>query len=188
MDGEEELQENFDPERYQGLWYDVARFPKFFDRNTPWQTAEYTLKTDDRGDYIEVHNTAYYEDGTVKKDIDGTARPVDPNEPAALYVSFPNIFSVLFGDPDRANYLVHATDYDTYAVVGSYDRRSLYILARERPITMEKYEELLEYVTELEYDVNNLQEDYGSVDRPAKSIDRTKRAPHQEEEDICVIS
>lgn len=75
-------------ERYQGLWYDVARFPKFFDRTTPWQTAEYTLKNDEKGKYVEVYNTAYNKDGSVKKDIFGKARIVNPEEPAALYVSF----------------------------------------------------------------------------------------------------
>ena len=159
------LQENFDLTRYAGLWYDVARFPKFFDKNTPWETAEYTPMEDpETGEiFIEVHNTAYNKDGTIKKEITGTAEIVDPDHPAALHVSFSNLFSFL-SNPNRANYLVHKTDYENYAIVGSYDRNSLYLLARERPITRELYHKMLEYVESLGYDIEELQRDYRSVD------------------------
>lgn len=185
---EEELQRNFDPIRYQGLWYDVARFPKFFDRDTPWQTAYYTLKTDNDGKYIEVHNTAYNRDGSVKKEITGTARAVDPKQPAALYVSFPNIFALLFGDPSTANYLVHETDYETYAIVGSYDRNSLYLLARQRPISIELYKKLLYRVAALEYSIIQLQEDFGAIDR-GRGSQALIQSNHDEDEDdeTCII-
>lgn len=177
------LQKDFDLKRYQGLWYDVARFPKFFDRTTPWQTAEYTLRNDENGEYVEVHNTAYNEDGSVKKEIFGKAIIVDSKEPAALYVSFSNLFSFFFGDPDTANYLVHETDYENYAVVGSYDRRSLYLLARQRPVTEEFYEDLLKYVDELGYDVRELQEDYGAIEYKNKSNNNV----NSESDDECII-
>jgi apolipoprotein D and lipocalin family protein len=178
------LQKDFDLERYQGLWYDVARFPKFFDKTTPWQTAEYTLKNDEKGKYVEVYNTAYNKDGSVKKDIFGKARIVNPEEPAALYVSFSNIVSFFFGDPDTANYLVHETDYDSYAVVGSYDRTSLYLLARQRPVTIEFYEKLLKYVNELGYDIRNLQEDYGAIEQEKE---KEFKSANSESDDECVI-
>lgn len=154
-----ELQKDFDPSRYQGLWYDVARFPKFFDKHTPWMTAEYTLK----GKHLKVHNIGYNEDGSVRSEIRGRAIVVDPRQPAALYVSFPNIFSEIFGNPEIPNYLIHATDYETYSVVGSYDKKSLYILARERPISQFLFGKLLEYVSDLGYDISRLQQDYLSV-------------------------
>lgn len=157
------LQEDFDISRYQGLWYDVARFPQFFDMNTPWETAYYTLKSDENGSYIKVHNTAYHKDGCVKNEIIGRADIVDSNQPAALYVSFPHIFSFLFGNPNVANYLIHATDYENYAIVGSYNKKSLYILSRQRPMSREFYNDLLDYVESLGYDITHLQEDYESL-------------------------
>lgn len=158
------LQQNLDLARYQGLWYDMARIPKFFDKNNAWQTAEYTLMKDSDGEpYLKVHNIAYYENGDIKKEITGTARIVDPDQPAALNVSFGNFFS-LFVNSDYANYLIHKTDYDNYAIVGSYDRDSLYILVRKRPISLEFSYELLDYVDELGYDVGKLKMDYGAVE------------------------
>jgi len=179
-----ELQKNLDLERYQGLWYTAARIPKFFDRDTPWETAQYTLKheyndSDGENDgnekvetYVEVHNTGYYEDGKIKDEIIGSAVVVDPREPAALKVSFPGYsffqsLANIFGGKPEANYLVHRTDYKTYAIVGSYDKQALYLLVRQRPISREIYNRMLNYVKGLGYDITMLVEDYGAVDELA---------------------
>jgi len=171
-----ELQPDFDLKRYQGLWYNAARIPQPFDMNTPWETAEYTLKEGDlstavdKSPYIEVINTAYQKDGRVRGKIVGSAvylgtrsgKSVRYNTDAAeLYVSFPT------GQPkeenQKPNYLVHKTDYDRYAIVGSYDGSNLYILSRTRPLDEGTYSRILNYVDSLGYDISLLRTDYGAV-------------------------
>jgi apolipoprotein D and lipocalin family protein len=154
-----ELQQNFDPERYMGLWYTAARIPQFFDRNTPWETAEYEIIKDG---LIKVKNTAYNKNNSIKGQIIGTAEVIDDDEPAALYVSFPT------GRPRPSkiypNYLINKTDYDNYSVVGSLDGKNLYFLVRERPISENLYSRMLAYAKHLGYDVTKLVQDYGAID------------------------
>ena len=111
-----------------------------------------------------VENTGYNTDGTVKDNIIGNAKVLSN---AALRVEFPTSF--LFQkspermDPRVANYLVHATDYVSYAIVGSYDKSNLYILTRNRPISREFYDSLVRYCSGLGYDVGKLREGYGAI-------------------------
>jgi apolipoprotein D and lipocalin family protein len=153
-----ELEDNLDLEKYQGLWYNAARIPQPFDMDTPWETAEYKIidaKT------VSVTNTAYMKDGRVRGKIEGTAQVMN-NDTSTLYVSFPT------GQPKsvnpEANYLIHETDYETYAVVGSYDGSNLYILSRTRPMSISLYRHILRYVEKLGYDITLLQKDYGAVE------------------------
>ncbi|MFS8159022.1 MAG: lipocalin family protein [Candidatus Roizmanbacteria bacterium] len=160
------MQKNLDLARYQGLWYDAASIPQFFNRNVAWQTAEYTLMTDDTDGidtpYVRVHNIAYNTDGSIKNQITGRAVVVDAKDPAALNVSFGGIFS-LFSNPERANYIVHDTDYDTYSIVGSDDGSNLYFLVRERPIQEDLYAQMVEYARNLGYEVERLREGYHAI-------------------------
>lgn len=149
---------------YTGKWYTAASIPRPFDRGTAWKTADYELFPTREGQspIIRVTNTAYNQDNSVRGKITGTARSVEPDNPAALYVSFPT------GQPGptetpKANYLIHDTDYESYAIVGSYDGSNLYLLVRHRPVAREFYNRLVEYAQRLGYDVRKLVEDYGAV-------------------------
>jgi len=152
------LQQNFDVSKYMGIWYNAARYPQPFDMNTPWETAQYSILSPTK---IEVKNTAYNEDNSVRGQIIGSAEVFDPNIKSRLYVSFPT------GQPRPQNpipnYLIHATDYDDYSIVGSYDKSNLYILVRQRPITRSHYNELLKLAVSFGYDTSKLQQDYGAV-------------------------
>jgi len=150
------LQDDFDLKRYLGHWYNAASIPQPFDRNTPWETADYRVLDPST---VEVLNTAWNKDETMRGKIVGTAELTDL--PGALYVSFPT------GQPRPpnpvANYLVHKTDYVRYAIVGSYDGSNLYILSRVRPMSRALYDNILEYVKVLGYDVNLLKEGYRAI-------------------------
>lgn len=163
------LQADLDLKRYQGLWYEAARIPQVFDQDTPWATAEYELEggRGGRPASLKVTNTAYQRDGRLRGRIVGTAVMIDDQrgEPAnlsRLYVSFPT------GQPmeeqQKANYLIHRTDYDRYAIVGCYDGSNLYILSRTRPMQYELYRKLVQFAAQLGYDISRLQEDYGALE------------------------
>jgi lipocalin len=92
------LETSFKPALYTGLWYLAGRIPQAFDRNTAWETAEYSILNNN---LIKVVNTGYNEDNTIKGQITGTAEIVGPS---ALYVSFPTGMSKVLGK--IANYLI----------------------------------------------------------------------------------
>lgn len=153
-----ELEDNLDLERYQGLWYNAARIPQPFDMDTPWETAEYKIIDENT---VSVTNTAYMKDGRVRGKIEGTAQVMN-NDTSTLYVSFPT--GQPRSDNPEANYLIHKTDYETYALVGSYDGSNLYILSRTRPMSLSLYRRLLRYVEKLGYDITLLKKDYKAIE------------------------
>ncbi len=150
---------------YMGKWYTAASIPQPFDRGTAWKTADYELaQTSGRQlPSVKVTNTAYNQDDSVRAAIVGSAQVVDPLNLAALHVSFPTGQPSNSATSPRANYLIHRTDYDNYAVVGSSDGSNLYLLVRRRPISADFYDKLVEYAKSLGYDTGRLVQDYGSV-------------------------
>ena len=78
--------EEVDIERYLGRWYEIARYPHWFETDCVGVTAEYSLREDGR---IRVLNTCIEStlDGP-ERVIEGTARVVDPTTNAKLKVAF----------------------------------------------------------------------------------------------------
>ena len=136
-----ELVEALDLERYQGVWYEIARLPnEFQDQCVGDVTAEYTLLESGK---VEVINRCRLEDGSIDQAI-GLARRPDPNRPAALEVRFaPRWLSLLpfvWGD-----YQVFALDDDyQWALVGDPSREYLWMLARTPRIDSALYQDLIE--------------------------------------------
>jgi len=113
-------QRDFDPERYLGLWYEIARFPVFFEEGCTATTAEYGAID---AETISVLNTCREgaPDGPVDR-IEGTARIVAPGELKVKFSSVPFVaadYWVLWVD----------ADYQT-AVVGVPSGNAGWILAR----------------------------------------------------------
>lgn len=117
-------QQDFQPERYLGRWYEIARYPVFFEKGCAATTADYGPID---AQTISVVNTCRKggPDGP-EQQIAGTARIVAPGE---LKVTFP---SVPFGAADYWVLWVD-DDYQT-AVVGVPSGRAGWILARTASI------------------------------------------------------
>lgn len=122
-----DLVDELDLERYQGLWYEIARLPNSFQEQCLGEvTARYTLRADGR---VDVVNRCTTEDGVAS--AEGLARRPDPGRPAALEVRFAPAWlswlPAVWGD-----YQVIALDENyRWAMVGSPSREYLWILARE---------------------------------------------------------
>jgi apolipoprotein D and lipocalin family protein len=118
----------FEPTRYLGKWFEVARYPVPFERGCAGVTAEYGAVD---ADTITVRNTCRNLDGSVQSVIDGSADIVGPGR---LKVSFP---SVPFAG--AADYWVLWVDegYRT-AVVGAPNGRSGWILNRDPVIPADR--------------------------------------------------
>lgn len=113
----------FEPEKYLGLWQEIARFPVVFEKGCFQVTAEYQ-KIDT--DTVSVKNICRNSDGSVKSDIEGKADIVGTGK---LKVSFASVPFV------RANYWVLGVRPDySVAVVGAPNGKSGWILARKRGV------------------------------------------------------
>ena len=111
----------FQPERYLGTWYEIARLDHSFERGMSRVTAEYR-KRDDGG--LDVINRGYLADSKTWKEASGKAYFFDGLDKGYLKVSF-------FG-PFYGSYVVFkldAKDY-RYALVSGPDRSYLWLLAR----------------------------------------------------------
>lgn len=117
-----------DLERYAGTWYEIARLPMWFQRHCVDSKAVYTVLA---GGTVGVHNECTTASGEIEA-VDGVAVVVDAKTNARLQVEFDNWFARLFGPSREGNYWILDLDpvYRT-AVVGTPDRRHLWILARE---------------------------------------------------------
>jgi apolipoprotein D and lipocalin family protein len=113
--------------RYLGTWYEIARYDNWFQRSCAGDVAAtYATRADGR---LDVTNVCRTSDGGMKT-AKGLAEVVDRNTRARLKVRFaPAILSFLpmvWGD-----YWVLGLDVDyAWAVVGTPDRKYLWILSR----------------------------------------------------------
>lgn len=131
-----------DLNRYLGQWYEIARYPNRFQKNCLESRARYSLRED--GD-IEVINSCRDGKNGREREVKGRAWVVDKASNARLKVSF-------FW-PFRGDYWILdlGPDYE-YAVVGTPDRKYLWILGRAPVMADELYAALLRRVAEQGFD------------------------------------
>ncbi len=131
-------------EKYLGKWYEIAHLPAKFQEGCNETTATYTLSKDGN---ISVLNQCT-KNGKIKL-AKGKAKVVDKNSNAKLKVTF---FWPFYG-----NYWIIklGNDYD-YSVVGTPDRKYLWILSRTPQMDDKLYSQLIEYAKSKGFEVNNL--------------------------------
>ncbi len=130
-----------DLSRYQGIWYDIAHLPQKFQEGCSCVTARYQQMAD----YVQVVNTCM-KDGEMKT-IEGKAFPVEGSGNSRLEVQF-------FW-PFKGDYFVLALDKDyRYALVGSPDRKGLWILGRQPRISAMQVKEYLNLSEDLGFDTS----------------------------------
>ena len=125
---------DFEPDRYMGKWYEIARLDHSFERNLSNVSATYTQ--DDNGD-IRVKNRGFNAKTAVWNEIEGNARFLVNETVGSLKVSF---FMPFYGGYhiialDRQNY--------NYAVVAGPSRTYLWILSRNRTLEEPIYKKLV---------------------------------------------
>jgi apolipoprotein D and lipocalin family protein len=139
--------------RYAGTWYEIARLPMWFQRHCVDSKAIYTARPDGA---VGVHNECVTDTGGLDQ-IDGVATVVDPKTNARLTVVFDNFFARLFGSSREGNYWIIDLDpgYRT-SVVGTPDRRFLWILSRTPRLDEATYRRLVEQARQLGFPVSDL--------------------------------
>lgn len=138
-----------DLNRYAGTWYEVARLPNRFQSKCAGEVvARYTLRPDGR---ITVANSCRQSDGTTT-DATGVARRVEGQPTSILEVRFAPAF-LSFLPAVWGDYQVIALGeaYD-HAVVGTPDRKFLWILSRTPQLDPGLYQRLLAQATAQGFD------------------------------------
>ena len=140
--------QNFEPERYMGTWYEIARLPQYFERDMDEVKAQYTLNNDGT---IEVVNSGV-KDGEPKS-ITGKAKLKHPDanpQTGELRVSF---FWPFYSD---YRVIELAPDY-SYAVVTGGSRDYLWVLARKSKMSQEQLEGILNRAKTLGFETDKLE-------------------------------
>ena len=142
-----------DLSRYAGTWYEIARLPMWFQRHCVDSKATYSSRPDGA---VGVRNECVTDTGGLEQ-AEGVATVVDAKTNARLTVVFDNWFARLFGSSREGNYWILDLDpeYRT-AMVGTPDRRFLWILSRTPQLDEATYRRLVERAQQLGYPVSDL--------------------------------
>lgn len=138
---------NFDVNRYQGTWYEIARLDHSFERGLSNVSAIYTLRKDGG---IDVLNKGFDKQSNRLKQVKGHACFVKDKTVGQLKVTF---FWPFYG-----GYNVISIDYENYshAMVCGPSRSYLWILAREKTLSRPVIDQLTKTAKNLGFKTDNL--------------------------------
>jgi apolipoprotein D and lipocalin family protein len=139
-----------DVDRYIGKWYALSSLPQFFTRKCLAQTAEYAIIN---SQMISVLNTCLRKDGF--NNIRGQAVVTNAATNAELEVSFNTFFTRLFRVKGDYNIIQLDAEYK-YVMVGSRNRKSLWIMSRTPSIPADVYAAYLKEAKDLGFPVDKL--------------------------------
>lgn len=153
-----------DLNRYQGLWYEVARLPVVFQRGCVNSTANYTLNENKT---MHVVNQCDVNGNTIT--ATGTAYP---NYPPAIEGTniYPGSFTVKFDEVYSANddsstkisswpglyQIIYLDPEYQYAMVGDPSRQNLWILSRTPKMDSYQLSQLMAFAANLGFPVNDM--------------------------------
>jgi apolipoprotein D and lipocalin family protein len=126
--------------RYAGIWYEVAHFPNRFQQNGLGEvTATYSLLSDNE---VKVVNACRVKTGQLIK-AEGMARRSDEKRPNSklevrLAPTFLSWLPAVWGD----YWIIDLAQDYRYAVVGSPDRKCLWVLSRTPQLADAIYEQI----------------------------------------------
>jgi Bacterial lipocalin len=129
--------------KYAGLWYEIAKYPKWYEKGMTQIRAEYIPM----GDYIRVINSGIKK-GKIKQ-IKGKAFVVKNSGNAKLRVQF---FWPFKGD----YWIIGLADDYSWAVVSDKKRSSLWILSRTPHLAAEIYDAVLGILRSDGFDLSKL--------------------------------
>jgi apolipoprotein D and lipocalin family protein len=142
--------EYVDIQRYTGKWYAITSLPQFFSKNCLGQSADYDIIDTQT---ISVLNTCFKKNKTT--DIKGQAVVTNFQSNAELIVTFNNFFTKLFRVKGDYNIIKLDDDY-RYVMVGSRNRKSLWIMAREKSMPASELKKYIDLAKTEKFPVEKL--------------------------------
>lgn len=141
-----------DLQRYAGRWHEIARLPNSFQRDDSGATANYTPQADGS---VRVVNTERRPDGSTRT-ATGRATVVEGSGGARLRVKFDGLAALVPAAAEGNYWIIDlAPDYSS-ALVGTPDRKFLWLLARRPDLPAAAKERHLRRAREQGFDTTRL--------------------------------
>lgn len=145
---------SLDVARYMGTWYEIARYPNWFQKKCiGGVTADYSLMSDGR---VKVINRCRIAGGDVSEAI-GVARQVGPSTSPKLEVRFApawlSFLPFVWGD----YWVIELDDNYQLVAVSEPKREYLWILSRTPKVDPVSYNALLIKLRQKEFDLHKLE-------------------------------
>lgn len=143
-----------DVPRYLGTWYEIAKYPNWFQKKCVSNTkAVYSSKPDGN---LQVLNSCKTASGEISA-AEGTARQIGPKDSPKLEVRFApewlSFFPFVWGD-----YWVIDLDPQYQVVAVSDPRREyLWVLSRTPQLDPKVYDDLLQRLKQQQFDIRKLE-------------------------------
>lgn len=146
------MDNEFDPIRFQGRWYEIGRYPSFFEAKYSSVTIDYSFNSDKNT--MEILNTHLYNDILMRQD-----------SISAILTNLPGEF--LF-KPDEnmpfITYKIIETDYNNYAFIGNNNFPKYYhILSRRDKATFKEIIYLQDKTIEFGFDPSKVEINYSAL-------------------------
>jgi len=136
----------FDLDRYQGVWYEAARYPHRFEKGLSSVSATYSLNDDGT---VKVLNRGYKADKQQWEEIEGVAKLHGAADEGWLKVSF--------FKPFYASYkIIYLDENYTQAIITGPTYGYLWILVRDPNIPTDELEKLITKAVGFGFDRNKL--------------------------------
>ena len=137
----EELQNDFVIKLFRGRWYYICYISQ--EIMCPHETIDYELTKEK----IDIYHNTYDKNWNITSSTNKTAIVINPYEPAILEINSSQGSQI----PNKTICLIHKTNYVKYAVIGSRDRKTLYILSRTPKMCVNDYVTLINYAKSIGY-------------------------------------
>jgi apolipoprotein D and lipocalin family protein len=143
-----------DVPRYLGTWYEIAKFPNWFQKKCIGNTqAVYSLRSDGS---LKVLNSCRTADGEVSQ-AEGTARQVGANDSPKLEVRFApawlSFLPLVWGD----YWVIDLDPQYQVAAVSDPRREYLWVLSRTPQLDKKIYDALLMRLQSQQFDIQKLE-------------------------------
>lgn len=139
-----------DINNFVGKWYTHASLPQFFTKGCLYQTAEYKILSEDK---VSVLNTCIKRNKI--KTIRGEAVVLNKRTNSELGVKFYTWWARAFRLVGDYNIIEIDPNYE-YMLVGSKNRKSLWIMSKSKEIPQQIYNEYVQIAKDLNFPTQNL--------------------------------
>ncbi|ANI98946.1 lipocalin [Polynucleobacter wuianus] len=145
---------SLDVPRYLGTWYEIAKFPNWFQKKCVSNTqAAYSLRPDGN---LKVLNSCKQADGEISQ-AEGLARQIGAKDSPKLEVRFApawlGFLPMVWGD----YWVIDLDPQYQVAAVSDPKREYLWILSRTPQMDKKTYEELLSRLQAQQFDIRKLE-------------------------------
>ncbi|QWE20980.1 lipocalin family protein [Polynucleobacter sp. AP-Kolm-20A-A1] len=145
---------SLDVPRYLGTWYEIAKFPNWFQKKCVGNTkAVYSVRPDGN---LKVLNSCKTADGSMS-DAEGTARQLGAKDSPKLEVRFApawlSFLPMVWGD----YWVIDLDPQYQVAAVSDPRREYLWVLSRSPQLDKKVYDDLLQRLQAQQFDVRKLE-------------------------------